>query len=159
MSDQITYKTILDRCKADVLDYLPNLPKENTLESWESYLESLETWRDESIYEQACESVDSWDWSAYTHYGWKILDALPQDRINDAEESFLVCNHGIEVQDLCGGAFDIYSLQSQIAHFALLNIWQEVAQECVDDLIDLAQASIDAFDAAHLPNQIDNLES
>lgn len=141
MTDQITYKAILDRCKADVMEYLPDLPKENTNESWSLFLVDL--WREDEIYDKASESVESWDWTIYTHYGFKILDTLPFDEMRQAESSFFDCC-GSEPIDTLN---DPYDMASRIAYFALLNIWQEVAQECVEELQELAQT------------QIENLES
>jgi len=143
MSDNLTYKTILDRCKSDVLEYIPALPMDGSLNSWETYLDQLESWRDDSLYEHASESVESWDWSIYTHYGFEILDALPSDEMRQAESSFFEVWGHEPIETLN----DPYDMASRIAYFALLNIWQEVAQECVEELIELAQ------------NQIENMES
>ncbi len=138
MSDTITYKTIIDRCKDDVMEYTPDIPKENTQEAWQDFIDALETFRDES-YGHAHESIGSWDWTIYTHYGWKILAALDQDEINRAEESYIELNYGIEVQDLEGGAFCVYGIQSSVAYFALVNIWIEQAYEIVSELLELAE--------------------
>jgi hypothetical protein len=141
MSDNLTYKTIIERCKADVLEYLPDLPKEDTLQAWSLFLVDL--WRYDSLYEHASESVESWDWSIYTHYGFEILDALPSDEMRQAESSFFEVWGHEPIETLN----DPYDMASRIAYFALVNIWQEVAQECVEELIELAQ------------NQIENMES
>ena len=143
MSDNLTYKTILDRCKSDVLEYTPGLPTTNNLESWQDYIDTLEAWRDDSLYEHATQSVESWDWSIYTHFGFKILETLPLEVERDAEQSFMDI-WGSETIDTLN---DPYDMASRIAYFALVNIWQEVAQECVEELIELAQ------------NQIENMES
>lgn len=143
MTDNITYKTILNRCKSDVLEYIPDMPTDGSLNSWESYLDELEAWRDDSLYENASESVDSWDWSIYTHFGFTILQTLPSDVERDAEQSFMDV-WGSEPIDTLN---DPYDMASRIAYFALVNIWQEVAQEYVEELIELAS------------NQIENEES
>ena len=141
MSDNLTYKTILGRCRDDVLEHLPDLPKENTLQAWSLFLVDL--WREEDLHEKAIESVDSWDWTIYTHYGFKILETLPLHDCQQAESDFMYV-WGSETIDTLNDPWD---MASRIAYFALLNIWQEVAQECVEELIELAQ------------NQIENMES
>lgn len=141
MSDNLTYKQILDRCKSDVLEYIPDLPKEDTLQAWSLFLVDL--WREEDLHEKATESVESWDWSIYTHYGFEILDALPSDEMRQAESSFFDVWGSEPIETLN----DPYDMASRIAYFALVNIWQEVAQDCVEELIELAQ------------NQIENMES
>lgn len=143
MTDNLTYKTILDRCKTDVLEYLPDLPKENTVEAWESFIEELEAWRDDSLYESASESVGYWDWTIYTHYGIKILDTLPLEVCQQAESDFFD-TWGSEPIDSLNDPWD---MARRIAYFALLNTWQECAEECVEELLELAN------------NQLENLES
>lgn len=143
MTDNLTYKTILTRCKADVLEYLPDLPKENTVEAWESYLEELETWRDDSLYESAMESVENWDWTIYTHYGLKILDALPLEVCQQAESDFFDL-WGSEPIDTLNDPWD---MASRIAYFALLNTWQECAEECVEELLELANDKIENMES------------
>jgi hypothetical protein len=141
MESNLTYKQILDRCKSDVLEYIPDLPKEDTLQAWSLFLVDL--WREEDLHEKATESVESWDWSIYTHYGFEILDALPSDEMRQAESSFFDVWGSEPIETLN----DPYDMASRIAYFALVNIWQEVAQDCVEELIELAQ------------NQIENMES
>ena len=138
MTDNLTYKTILNRCKNDALEYVPDLPKENTIYAWESYVDSLESFRDE-IYEHASQSVESWDWSIYTHYGFKILDTLPLDVCQQAESSFFDV-WGSEPIDTLNDPWD---MASHIAYFALVNTWQECAQECVEELLELANNQLE----------------
>lgn len=136
------YNDITKRCKNDVLDYVPEIPKENTFEAWESYIDTLESFRDE-IYDYASQSVESWDWTIYTHYGLKILDALPLEVCQRAESDFFDL-WGSEPIDTLNDPWD---MASRIAYFALFNTWQECAQECVEELLELAN------------NQIENMES
>lgn len=138
----MNYSDILTRCKTDVLEYIPAMPKENTLEAWESYIDTLESFRDE-IYEHASQSVESWDWAIYTHYGLKILDALPLEVCQQAESDFFDL-WGSEPIDTLN---DPWNMASRIAYFALLNTWQECAEECVEELLELAN------------NQLENMES
>ena len=139
----LTYREIETRCKDAAKELAPAMPSTNTLEAWESFLEELESF---DVYEGINEYVESWDWSIYTHFGWKILHCVPQSMIDDAESTFLEYNHGIEVQELAGG-FDIWSLQSSIAYFVLIQWVQEELSGLIQELIELAQ------------NEIHNMES
>ena len=139
MQDEtIKYCEIVARCKADATDYLPDLPKENTVEAWESFLDELETIRDDSHY-HAGECVQSWDWAIYTHYGWKILFALPSDIERQAESEFFdVWGHGtIDSLDDC------WDMASKIACFALEIIFRETLEEMAQELIELAESQLE----------------
>lgn len=137
--NNLTYSEIESRCKDAANELAPDMPTTNTLEAWESFLDELEGW---DIYEGVNECVESWDWSIYTHFGWKILHCVPQSMIDDAENTFLEYNHGIEVQVLEGG-FDIWSLQSSIAYFVLVAWVQDESSRLIQELIELAQDTID----------------
>jgi len=125
----LTYKTIIDRCKRESNEGLPDLPKTSTVEAWEGYLDSLE---DFDVFAFCYETVEQWDWMIYTHYGWKILHALPQSYIDEAESQFLDLNSGMSIEDTCGGTFDIWSIQSQIAYHACVDLLSEQVQTTID---------------------------
>ena len=136
--NNLTYREIETRCKDAAKELAPDMPTTNTVEAWESFLSDLE---DFDAY-QVHEYVESWDWSIYTNFGWKILHCVPQSMIDDAESTFLDLNHGIEVQDLNGGCFDIWSLQSSIAYFVLVNMVQDELNGLIQELIELAETQI-----------------
>ena len=140
--ETIKYFEIVERCKGDILELLPDLPKQNTCESWESFLDELETIRDDS-YCHAAEAVQHWDWSIYTHYGIKILYGLPLEIESQAEQEFFDV-WGSEPIDSLNDAFD---MASRIAGFALEIIFRETLEEMAQELIDLAET------------QLENLES
>jgi len=146
MESNLTYKCVIDRCKALALEIAPSLPTTGTLESWESFVDEVESVRDDSM-GLVLESVESTDWAIYTHFGWKILHALPQSYINQAEESYLEFNGDLTLNESFGGCFDVWSMQSAIAFHALVILTQESLDDCLGELEDLAQT------------QIDNLES
>lgn len=135
------YQDIIKRCKDSVVEYVPDMPKTNTLEAWENYISELESLGDE-IYDHAHRDVESWDWTIYTHYGFKILDALPLEVNQQAESDFFEL-WGSEPIDTLNDPWD---MASRIAYFALLYLWQDEAQEIVSELKELAE------------NQIENLE-
>ena len=136
----ITYKAIIDRCKGDAIEGLPDFPKAGDVDSWENYVNELD---DFDVFDYCHETVGNWDWSIYTHYGWKILHALPQSIIDDAEQQFLDINGGMAIEDTCGGMFDIWTIQSQIAYHACVALLTEQVQETVEELRAVAQTSID----------------
>lgn len=134
----LTYTMITERAKEAAQELTPDLPTKNTLEAWEEFLSELEDFDHSLINEE----VENWDWSIYTHFGGKILHVRPQSEINEAEEQFLEYNHGMEVQELCGG-FDIWSVQSQIAYHLLINLVTEEVNGLISELTDLAETTID----------------
>lgn len=142
MENTLTYNDIRTRCNQLAMDIAPDLPKENTLFAWECFADQLDDLRDDS-FSLVIEAVESTDWAIYTHYGWKILHAVPQDCINAAESQFLEFNSGMTSDD----GFDIWSLQSQIAFHVLVAMTQESLDEILGELNELAQT------------QIENLES
>ena len=146
MENTLTYKTVIDRCKSMALEIAPSLPTSGTLESWMAFAEELESVREDS-YGLVLESVESTDWAIYTHYGWKVLHALPQSYIDQAEESYLEFNGELTLSESCGGCFDIWGMQSAIAFHALVILTQEALDDFLGELEELAQT------------QIDNLES
>ena len=141
MENTLTYKDIRDRCQSIAMELTPDLPTTNSVDAWESFIKQLDDLRDDS-YSQVLESVESTDWAIYTHYGWKILHAVPQDVINEAETQYLDYNSGLAIEDTCGGCFDIWSLQSAIAFHALVAMVQEALESTIEELQDLAQTQL-----------------
>ena len=146
MENPITYKTVRDRCQSIAMELTPDMPTTNSVDAWESFIEQLNELQDDS-YSQVLESVESTDWAIYTHYGWKILHAVPQDVINDAESQYLELTAGLTVEDTCGGCFDIWSLQSAIAFHVLVAMVQEALDTAINELLDLAQTQLDNLTA------------
>lgn len=134
----LTYLEIETRCKDAAKELAPDFPTTNTVEAWESFASELEDFDTYAVHEE----VENWDWSIYTHFGWKILHLVEQSKINEAESQWLEYNHGIEVQDLEGGGFDIWSLQSSIAYFVLVSWVEEELQSLIIELQDLAETTL-----------------
>ena len=137
MENTLTYNDIRTRCNQLAMEIAPDLPMENTLSAWECFVDQLDHLRDDG-YSLVLESVESTDWAIYTHYGWKILHAVPQDCINNAESQFLEFNSGTTFED----GFDIWSLQSQIAFHVLVAMVQESLDTILDEINELAQTQI-----------------
>jgi len=142
MENTLTYKEVRDRCKDIAMELTPDMPTTNSVDAWESFNTQLDHLRDDS-YSQVLEAVESTDWAIYTHYGWKILHAVPQDLINDAESQYLDYNAGLAIEETCGGCFDIWSLQSAIAFHVLVAMVEDSLSTILDELQDMAQTQLD----------------
>ena len=140
--ETVPYIAIIERCKVDAMEYLPDLPKENTVEAWESFLDELETIRDDSYY-HAGECVQQWDWAIYTHYGWKILFALPSDIERQAESEFFDVWGQVTIYSLNGW----WEMASMIACFALEIIFRETLEEMAQELIELAESQLENMES------------
>ena len=134
--ETIKYCNIVERCKGDIAEILPAMPKENTFDAWERFRDDLETVRDES-YEHASE-VQHWDWAIYTHYGIKILHGLPLEIERQAEQEFFDCMGGEPIDSL----LDAFDMASRIACHALEIIFRETLEEVVQELIELAESHL-----------------
>ena len=134
----ITYSEIVERCKGDIREILPDLPKEDTREAWESFRDDLETIRDDS-YCHASDGVQHWDWAIYPHYGIKILYGLPFDIERQAEQEFFDL-WGSESISTLNDAFD---MASRIAMVALEITFRETLEEMAQELIEMAETQLE----------------
>jgi len=142
MENTLTYKEVRDRCQSIAMELTPDMPTTNGADAWESFNTQLDHLRDDS-YSLVLESVESTDWAIYTHYGWKILHAVPQDVINDAEENYLACNGDLTLNEVEGGCFDIWSLQSAVAFYVLVAMVEDFLSTILEELQDMAQTQLD----------------
>ena len=133
----VKYRDIVERCKGDIAEILPTMPKENTCEAWERFRDELENIREDSHCYAG--DVDAWDWAIYTHYGIKILYGLPMEIEQQAESDFFDCM-GSEPIDSLNDAFD---MASRIAYHALWIIFHETLEEMAQELIDLAETQLE----------------
>ena len=136
--ETVKYFEIVERCKGDIKELLPDLPKENTCEAWESFRDDLETMRDDS-HCHASEAVQHWDWSIYTYYGIKILYGLPLETERQAEQEFFDIWGGEPISTLN----DAFDMASRIAGFALEIIFRETLEEMAQELIELADTQLE----------------
>ena len=139
--ETIKYRDILERCKGDIAEILPGLPKENTCEAWERFRDDLEAIREDSHCYAG--DVDAWDWSIYTHYGIKILYGLPMEIEQQAESDFFDCM-GSQPIDSLNDAFD---MASRIAYHALWIIFRDTLEEMAQELIDLAETQLENMES------------
>ena len=136
---ELTYNDLIERFKSSSLEIVPSMPKVLDLDSLEVYLSELE---DLDTHDLASGEVEGWDWVIYTHYGWKILHLVGQSDIDAAEVEYLELNSGVAVEDLCGGTFDIWSLQSNIAYHVLTTKLSEAVEELRGEMIELVETTI-----------------
>ena len=137
----VKYRDIVERCKGDIAEILPAMPKENTCEAWERFLADLEEIREDSHCYAG--DVDAWDWAIYTHYGIKILYGLPMEIEQQAESDFFDCM-GSQPIDSLNDAFD---MASRIAYYALWIIFRDTLEEMAQELIDLAETQLENMES------------
>ena len=143
--ETVKYRDIVERCKGDIAEILPAMPKENTYEAWERFRDDLETMRDDS-HCHASECVQHWEWAIYTHYGIKILYGLPMEIERQAEQEFFDCMGSEPIDSL----LDAFDMASRIAGFALEIIFRETLGEVVQELIELAETQLENMGPCYL---------
>jgi len=79
----INYRNLEARAKDAALEYMPAMPKQNTLEAWQAYVNELEAIEPS---ECAHESADSWDWVIYYGMAMQLCSVLPSSVVAEAEE-------------------------------------------------------------------------
>ena len=141
--EAIKYRDILERCKGDIAEILPGLPKENTYDAWERFRDDLEEIREDS-HCYAGDAIGGWDWAIYTHYGIKILYGLPLEIERQAESEFFDCMGGQPIDSLN----DAFDMASRIAYYALWIIFHGTLEEMAQELIDLAETQLENKESA-----------
>lgn len=137
----VKYREIVERCKGDIAEILPAMPKENTCDAWESFRDELEAIREDSHCYAG--DVGAWDWAIYTHYGIKILYGLPMEIEQQAESDFFDCM-GSEPINSLNDAFD---MASRIAYHAMEIIFRETLEEMTKELIELAETQLENMES------------
>jgi hypothetical protein len=136
----ISYTKLFERARQDAQDAMPDLPKTNTLEAWQSFLDSIESVESGDI---AHESADSWDWVIYHGQALELCAMLPSSLVSDAESMASECG-GIQEAFESGGLGGVACL---IAYWTVYQAVQDAVELAKEELLELAQS------------QIDNLES
>lgn len=136
----ISYSNLLKRAKSDAQEYMPDLPKTGTIESWQAFLDAVESVDSSDV---AHESADSWDWVIYHGKALELCTLLPRSVVDQAESMLLDCG---DVEDAFknGGLGGVACL---VAYWIIYQAVLDEVEALKEELIDLAQA------------QIDNLES
>jgi hypothetical protein len=132
----INYRNLEARAKDAALEYMPAMPKQNTLEAWQDYVEQLEA---VDSYECAHESADSWDWVIYYGMALQLCSVLPSNIVGQAENMAQECG-GIEEAFERGGLSGVACLVSYwICHEAV----QCAIEAARDELLELAEGQIE----------------
>ena len=129
----ITHFAIIQRAKPCALDAMPAMPKESTVEAWESYVAELEAL---DAFEIAHESAD-WDWVLYHHRALELCQAVPSAVLHEAESEY----------NDCGGFGDIdvglYELATHLAHLIVSQAIRGAVEECRDELLGMANDKLE----------------
>lgn len=135
MTDNM-YTQIQKRTDNAACELTPNLPTENTVEAWESFLEELEGL---DITELVWEEIDHWDWTIYTHYGMKIVDSMCGSELHDAESRW----HDLDGPSTIDDSFGVYEFASKVAYYHLETVLTEKLDALIEELKELAEDTLD----------------
>lgn len=131
----ISYAAIHKRAQNCALEYMPEMPKQNTFEAWESFQQDVEAL---DAYEIAHESAD-WDWVIYYHRALELCQAVPSGILHEAESEY----------NDCGGFGDIdiglYELATHLAHLIVSRAIREAVEDAKEEMIDLAETQMESF--------------
>ena len=134
----ITHYAITQRAKGYAQERMPDFPKESTIDSWESFIDELESL---DAFEIAHESAE-WDWVIYYHRALELCQAVPSAVLHEAES---------EWHDLCGpdgidDSFGLYEMACQLANLIVTRAIVEAVEECRDELLELANDKLDQME-------------
>jgi hypothetical protein len=132
----INYRNLEARAKDAALEYMPAMPKQDTLEAWQDYVEQLE-----AVYSYECahESADSWDWVIYNGMAMQLCSVLPSSVVAEAEEKAAEYAdiHGVFEQ---GGLSGVACL---IAYWICHEAVQCAVEAAREELLELAESQIE----------------
>lgn len=126
----ITYKRILDRAKSDAREHMPDLPKVNTLDAWQAFIDEIEALDAHDI---AYESSE-WDWVIYHSRAMELCLAVPSSVLNKAEETYF--EYELKPESFFG-------YTTQLAAIIVTSEVSQAVESLREELLELAQAQID----------------
>jgi hypothetical protein len=132
----ISYSGLIARAKQDAQEAMPELPKVNTIEAWQIFLESVEAVVSGDV---AHESADSWDWVIYHGKALELCAMLPSSLVSDAEQQALDCG-GIDEAFESGGLGGVACL---VAYWVIYQAVQDAVETAKEELAELAQSQLD----------------
>jgi hypothetical protein len=132
----INYRNLEARAKDAALEYMPAMPKQNTLEAWEAYVNELEAIEPS---ECAHESADSWDWVIYNGQALQLCSVLPSSLIGQAEAMAQDCG-GIEQAFEQGGLGGVACL---VAYWIVYDAISAATDNAREELLELANCQIE----------------
>ena len=132
----INYRNLEARAKDAALEYMPAMPKQNTLEAWQEYVNELEA---VDSYECAHESADSWDWVIYYEMALQLCCVLPSSIVGQAEQMAQEYG-GIKQAFEHGGLAGVACL---VAYWVCHEAVQCAVEAARDELLELAEGQIE----------------
>ena len=141
----ISYLEIRKRAQNCALEYMPEMPKANTFESWESFQQDVEAL---DSYDIAHESSE-WDWVIYYHRALELCQAVPSGILHEAERD-VFDNGGIEALQGYGcnrdsDNFGLYEMANLIASQIVIREIVEAVEGAKAELIDMAETQKESF--------------
>ena len=130
--ERINQYTLEQRAKQSALDLVPDMPKENTRDAWESYLAELESL---DISDLAHTEADSWDWTIYHGKAMELCTNVSSMTLEDAEEQAKDCGAFEDVEGL-------YELACSLAYWIVCGAVQHALNELVEELTELAETQL-----------------
>lgn len=135
-----TYQNLHKRAKDSALEYMPDLPKVNTHEAWQTFRDELESLE---VYDLAAEEADSWDWVIYYGQAMALCIDVPSSDLDRAESH--VTDMG--ASDI-GDQFErggLYGIACLCAYWLVHEAMVEALESCIADLIELAETQLEQF--------------
>lgn len=132
---RITYAAIQKRAKQDALGAMPDFPKQDSQESWESFIANLESI---DSYEVAHDSAD-WDWVIYHARAMELCQAVPTSVLAMAEEEW----HDMSGPDGINENFGLYEFATYLASIIVTREIVDAIEQVREELLDLANGKLD----------------
>ena len=132
----INYRNLEARAKDTALEYMPSMPKQNTLEAWQDYVSQLEAIEPSEV---AHECADSWDWVIYYGMAMQLCSVLPLSVVGQAESMAQECG-GIEYAFEVGG---LAGVASAVAHWIVYDAISAATDSMREELLELANGQIE----------------
>ena len=135
--ERINQYTLEQRAKQSALDLVPDMPKENTRDAWESYLAELESL---DVYDLSHTEADSWDWVTYYGNAMELCTNVDGMTLGEAEEQAKDCGAFEDVEGL-------YELACSLAYWIVCNAVQYAISELVEELTELAETQLENMES------------
>jgi hypothetical protein len=137
-----TYQNLHKRAKDSALEYMPDLPKVNTRESWESFRDELESL---DVYEIAHEESDSWNWVIYYGQAMALCVDVPSNDLDRAESQ--VAEMGASVIGEQFESSGLYGIACLCAYWLVQEAMVEALESCIADLTELAETQLENMES------------
>jgi len=132
----ITWGAILERATFVAREYMPDMPKQNTFDAWESFQSEVENLDPHEIAHESCE----WNWVIYYARAMELCQAVPPWVLDNAESEFEDMS-GFENMETPG----LYELAVQLAAIIVTREIAEAVETVKDELIELAETQMESF--------------